>query len=107
MDKESKVEHVKSAKQTRSHECHWPGCSAQVPPAKWGCVKHWFTLPVILRNEIWKNYKIGQEDKLNPSKEYLETARKTQEWIEKYIALRESGHTNKSAQLILLEEFFK
>ena len=29
----SKADYVRSAKQTRRHTCHWPGCRRQVPPA--------------------------------------------------------------------------
>ena len=76
-----KVSYVKSQKQTRRHICHWPGCAKQVPPAKWGCAKHWFMLPLGARREIWKNYRIGQEKTLTPSKEYLATATKVEKWI--------------------------
>lgn len=76
-----KVAHVKSAKQSRNHECHWPGCNRQVPPAMWGCSKHWFMLPVQLRNKIWATYKIGQEITMTPSPAYLEVADEVQRWI--------------------------
>jgi hypothetical protein len=55
-----KVAHVKRAGQTRNHECHWPECKTQVPPAMWGCKAHWFRLPQALRNRIWSTYRPGQ-----------------------------------------------
>lgn len=77
----AKVAHVKSAKQNRQHHCHWPGCPKQVPPAKWGCARHWFALPQALRNRIWRAYSPGQEERLDPSAEYLEAADAVQHWI--------------------------
>ena len=76
-----KVAHVKRAKQSRGHTCHWPGCTRQVPPAMWGCKDHWFALPMRLRNEIWRTYKVGQEITMTPSDEYLKAADAVQEWI--------------------------
>jgi hypothetical protein len=77
----SKVAHVKAAKQTRDHCCHWPGCTQQVPPAMWGCAGHWFKLPASIRDEIWKAYRVKQEDTMTPSAKYIEAARKAQSWI--------------------------
>lgn len=80
-DRAKKVEHVKTAKQTRHHACHWPDCRAQVPPAMWGCKRHWFMLLKSLRDKIWKTYQPGQEIAGNPSKEYLLAAEEVQSWI--------------------------
>ncbi len=79
--KVEKVEHVLKAGQTRDHHCHWPGCGKQVPPAMWGCKRHWFLLPKRLRDRIWSTYRIGQEVNLSPSREYIQVAREVQEWI--------------------------
>lgn len=79
---DTKVSHVKSASQTREHECHWPGCKKQVPPAMWGCAPHWFKLPTILRTKIWQSYRPGQEERLDPSAAYLEAANEVQQWIQ-------------------------
>ena len=76
-----KVSYVKSQGQTRNHHCHWPGCTRQVPPACWGCKEHWRKLPKKLRDEIWAAYAPGQEVKGTPSKEYIEVARRVQQWI--------------------------
>ncbi len=64
-----------------NHTCHWPGCDKIVPPAMWGCRKHWFKLPRALRSEIWRTYQPGQEISKSPSAAYLETAQKVQAWI--------------------------
>lgn len=57
----------------------------------WGCSKHWFTLPLRLRNAIWRAYRPGQEDDKRPSGEYLAIAREVQEWAEAYEAERAGG----------------
>jgi len=80
-----KVEHVKSATQTRNHTCHWDGCDKQVPPAMWGCKEHWFMLPMSLRNKIWATYRVGQEaEGGRPSEAYLLVAKRVQELIKVY-----------------------
>lgn len=68
VSRRAKVEHVKAGKQTRNHDCHWPGCAEQVPPAMWGCRSHWFSLPQDLRERIWNAYVPGQEIRRSPSR---------------------------------------
>lgn len=77
----TKSEYVKSQPQRRPHECHWPGCRKQVPPAMWGCKAHWFKLPLHLRNKIWAAYSPGQEIRMDPSEAYIEAALEVQRWI--------------------------
>jgi hypothetical protein len=81
-----KVAYVKRQAQIRSHECHWPGCDQQVPPAMWGCKKHWFALPKVLRDKIWATYRPGQEVTMAPSDAYVEAAIEVQRWIANYRA---------------------
>lgn len=76
-----KAKYVLSQRQTRNHACHWPGCPEQVPPARWGCRRHWFMLPKVLRDKIWAAFRPGQEKDLSPSKAYVQVAREVQEWI--------------------------
>jgi len=79
-----KADHVRAAKrggEHRGHHCHWPGCDKLVPPAQWGCTRHWYMLPLELRRKIWRAYRIGQEDTKTPSREYVEVAREAQDWI--------------------------
>jgi hypothetical protein len=76
-----KASYVLRQRQTRSHECHWPGCGKQVPPAMWGCREHWFKLPKPLRDAIWRAYRPGQEKDMHPSADYIEAAEKAQKWI--------------------------
>lgn len=79
--KADKVAYVLRQGQTRNHECHWPECKAQVPPAVWGCRKHWFMLPKYLRDKIWATFQPGQEVFFTPSRQYVDVALEVQRWI--------------------------
>lgn len=63
------------------HTCHWPNCTQRVPPVRWGCRKHWFALPLRLRNRIWATYVPGQEITKTPSAAYIAAAKEVQQWI--------------------------
>ena len=63
------------------HLCHWPGCLMPVPPKLWGCKRHWFRLPKLLRDRIWQTYVPGQEITKTPSPEYIQAALEVQQWI--------------------------
>lgn len=65
----------------RKHTCHWPGCPKEVTPALWGCQYHWYRLPKLLRDAIWKEYRPGQEVDKKPSIRYLVVATLVQGWI--------------------------
>lgn len=82
----SKADYVRLQPQTRPHKCHWPGCEAEVPPAMWGCIPHWYTLPAMLRAKVWRTFVPGQEITLTPSEEYLAVMREVQAWISKHLA---------------------
>lgn len=86
-----KARYVARQRQTRQHACHWPGCERQVPPAMWGCRQHWFKLPKPLRDQIWKEYRPGQEIDGTPSARYLVTAQLVQMWIAGKIEIRKDG----------------
>lgn len=81
---EQKKLHVRNAKQTREHVCHWPGCKQQVKPAMWGCAEHWKKLPAKLRNRVWRAYTIAQEETGLVSIDYIEVAKEVQDWIRKH-----------------------
>ena len=87
----SKAEYVRRQGQDRNHACHWPGCEKQVPPAMWGCKAHWFKLPKSLRDKVWDAYVPGQEQRMDPSDEYLAVAQEVQAWIRKFGGFIESG----------------
>lgn len=62
------------------HTCHWPGCTSDVPPKRWGCQGHWYALPAELRARIWAAYVPGQEITKTPSREYLAVAREAEQY---------------------------
>lgn len=80
-----KYAHVRRGmrKPAGAHHCHWPGCNAKVPPALWGCRRHWYMLPATLRARIWLHYKPGQEVSKTPSAEYIAVANDVQAWIKR------------------------
>lgn len=83
-DLEAKKGHVRRRKRegrTQGHHCHYPGCDKLVPPAQWGCYRHWMKLPKYLRDKIWLAYRTGQEDTKTPSREYVKVAKEVQLWI--------------------------
>lgn len=80
----TKKDYVKSQGQTRKHECHWPDCKVQCPPAMWGCKFHWFKLPKHIRDRIWETYRPGQEKDMDPSDAYLAAADAAQRWIREH-----------------------
>ena len=80
-----KADYVRRAPQTRLHHCHWPGCPAQVPPAKLGCRRHWYRLPPSLRSKIWAAFQPGQEIDGTPSRRYLHVAREVHALIEAWV----------------------
>lgn len=84
LPKADKVKYVKKQGQNRNHHCHWPGCNKQVPPAMWGCYKHWMMLSKALRDRIWAAYRPGQETTMTPSREYVAVAREVQVWIKEH-----------------------
>jgi len=58
-----------------SHTCHATACGVPIPPTMWGCKRHWFMVPIAIRNAIWKAYRPGQCDDKRPSRAYCEAAR--------------------------------
>lgn len=73
---------------SNTHRCHWPGCEKKVAPAMWGCKAHWFLLPMGIRAEIFRTYRVSQEVDKAPSRFYIEAAQKAQAFAEKYEASR-------------------
>lgn len=57
------------------HTCHATACNVAVPPEMWGCRRHWSMIPAHIRAKIWRAYRVGQCDDLNPSMEYCRAAR--------------------------------
>lgn len=58
------------------HLCHAIGCSNRVPPKFLMCGPHWFMVPIMIRRDVWRWYKPGQEDNLNPRQEWIDAAKK-------------------------------
>ena len=57
------------------HECHATGCVVEVPPKMLMCIRHWRMVPRTLQQKIWATYRIGQEIRKDPTREYLDAQR--------------------------------
>ena len=57
------------------HTCHAHGCTVEVPPKMLMCRAHWFSLPKVLRDAIWAEYRVGQERDKEPSLRYMAVQR--------------------------------
>lgn len=54
------------------HTCHAKGCTTEVPPKMFMCLKHWRMVPRYLQRLVWKHYQPGQENgEAGVTKEYL------------------------------------
>lgn len=56
------------------HTCHAIGCSTPTPPRMWGCGRHWGMVPRRLQVKLWRVYVPGQEQRKDPTPEYLVVA---------------------------------
>lgn len=66
---------------TVAHVCHARGCQTVVPRRMFMCRRHWFALPTDMRAEIWASYAEGQEERMDPSREYLAAAQRCIDYL--------------------------
>lgn len=64
-----------------AHKCHATACPVPIPPEMFMCPRHWFALPKPMRDAIWKTYRVGQCDDMNPSEAYCQSAKKCVEFL--------------------------
>lgn len=58
-----------------AHRCHAIGCEVEVLPSLLMCRAHWMKVPKPLRRTVWSFYRRGQEQRKDPTPEYLAAAR--------------------------------
>lgn len=58
-----------------AHTCHAIGCEVVVRPEMLMCRKHWFTVPLKLRNRVRSTYQDGQCGTFNPTSAYCQAAK--------------------------------
>ena len=63
------------------HICHAKGCQVPVPPKLFMCRRHWYQLPLAMRNAIWKVYVPGQEITKQASADYRRVAAEAVAWL--------------------------
>jgi hypothetical protein len=56
------------------HLCHAEGCTLAVPPRLLMCRRHWRMVPSSLQNDVWRQYRPGQETDKRPSLAYQRAA---------------------------------
>lgn len=58
-----------------SHVCHAAGCNVPVPRKMFMCLRHWRLVPKALKDAVWAAYEPGQEERMDPTPEYMVAAR--------------------------------
>ena len=53
-----------------AHLCHAIGCETPVKPELLMCLKHWRLVPYQLQRAVWRTYRPGQCDDMDPSAEW-------------------------------------
>lgn len=87
-----------------SHRCHAIGCDVEVPPSLLMCKPHWLMVPKPLRRAVWTLYRSGQEERKDPSDEYLVAARRAIEAVadrERAIAAIAARKSGRQGELVL------
>ena len=80
------------------HTCHAEGCKIAVPPRMFMHIGHWRMLPRSMQRAIWAAYVPGQENRKDPSEEYLEAAHNAIEYIATREGLREGKKGKKGSK---------
>lgn len=57
------------------HLCHAHGCTEPVPPKMFSCRPHWYALPKVLRDAVWREFRAGQETDKRPTRRYIAVQR--------------------------------
>lgn len=57
-----------------AHLCHAKGCDVSVPPRMLMCRPHWRMVPRPLQDAVWDEYQPGQENRKDPTDDYLAAA---------------------------------
>lgn len=57
-----------------SHTCHAIRCKRHVPPRLHMCAYHWGMVPRPQQRTLWAHYVRGQENRMDPTAEYLTAA---------------------------------
>lgn len=64
------------------HTCHADNCSTHVPPRMFMCKRHWYMLPKSMRDEVWVEYALGQENDWSlVTESYLATTQRCIDYV--------------------------
>lgn len=84
------------------HTCHAVGCEVSVSPEMLMCRRHWFSVPLTLRNRVWATYQQGQceiQSDVDPTNAYCEAAKAAVVAV----AQREGKYDPKHPKILLYE----
>lgn len=64
--------------------CRWPGCDRRAKVAWWGCLSHWYRLPLYLRMTLLRAFTVGREHDCVAGhvQVYNEAEREIRNWID-------------------------
>lgn len=52
------------------HCCHATGCNTYCAPEKLMCWPHWRLVPSVIQSAVYRHYRAGQCDDMNPSEKW-------------------------------------
>lgn len=74
-----------------SHTCHAHACLIEVPPVRFCCPKHWYSLRRVMQDAVWREYKPGQENRKDPTARYMAVQQRAVAEIALYRPKTKSG----------------
>ncbi len=57
------------------HQCHAESCTKEVAPRLLMCARHWRAVPKPVQDLVWRFYRVGQEERKDPSAAYMAAQR--------------------------------
>lgn len=63
------------------HTCHAVGCDTRTAPKLFMCPMHWRMIPRAMQDRLWAVYVPGQEERKDPTAEYLDVARELIDYV--------------------------
>ena len=84
-----------------SHHCHARGCETPVRPQLLMCRRHWFQVPRDIQAAVYRHYRDGQCDDMQPSEAWHEAASAAIG----FVAARETGGPLRGSEVKALRAY--
>ena len=78
-----------------SHTCHADNCQKNIAPKLFMCLQHWKMVPKDMQNNVWNNYRQGQENDKRPTIAYLKATRLAR----CFVAFKEKGYSEEEIRV--------